>query len=162
VATHPAPDTTLYPLSGPPQPLTNFLTTFQLVVVVLDPFTNESAWLLQSAVRILGTFRQADCRVGWVVTGDADECRGFLGQHATEFNTFSDPNRTFVKALGLEELPALVHLGMDASVIDSAEGWHPGEWRRVTEGLARMLHWKGPQIPAANDPAPFPGTPALA
>jgi hypothetical protein len=161
VASNPAPDSVLHPLSGPPRELSHYLGMFHLVLVALDPFTHESAWLLASAVRILGTFRQADCRVGWLVTGDPDECRGFLGPHATEFNTFSDPDRAFVKALGLHQLPALVHLGMDASVIDSAEGWHPAEWRRVTDGLARMLSWKGPQVPAAKDPAPFPGTPAL-
>jgi hypothetical protein len=161
VASNPAPDTMLHPLSDPQRSLSDYLTMFHLVLVVLDPFTHESAWLLPSAVRILGTFRQADCRVGWLVTGDPAECRAFLGPNATEFNTFTDPDRAFVKALGLKQLPAIVHLGSDASVIDAAEGWHPAEWRRVTDGLARMLHWKGPQVPAPKDPAAFPGTPAL-
>jgi hypothetical protein len=161
VATHPAPDTVLHPLSGPERSLSQLLTTFHLVLVVVDPFTHESAWLLVTAARVLETFRQADCRVGWLVAGDPDECRAFLGPNATEFNTFADADRTLIKALGLQFLPAIVHLGMDATVIDSAEGWHPAEWRRVTEGLAKMVHWKAPHIPGAKDPAPFPGTPAL-
>jgi hypothetical protein len=152
----------LRPLNGPERPLSHYLTTFHLVLVVLDPFTHESAWLLPTAARILAIFAEADCRVGWLCAGDVDECRAFLGPHAQRFLTFSDPDRTFIKALGLEQLPAIVHLGLDATVIDAAEGWHPAEWRRVTDGLARMLHWKGPHLPAAGDPAAFPGTPALA
>lgn len=152
----------LHPLSGPERTLSQLLTTFHLVLVVVDPFTHESAWLLVTAARILETFRQADCRVGWLVAGDADECRAFLGPNASGFNTFADADRSVIKALGLQYLPAIVHLGMDATIIDSAEGWHPAEWRRVTEGLAKMLHWKAPHVPAAKDPAPFSGTPALA
>lgn len=161
MASNPPPDTVLRPLNGPERPLAQYLTTFHLVMVVIDPFTHESAWLLETAARILGAFVQADCRVGWLCTGDPDECRAFLGPYAERFLTFSDPDRTLVKALGLERLPALVHLGLDATVIGMAEGWDPTAWRRVTEQLARILSWTAPQIPVAGDPAPFPGTPAL-
>ena len=161
MASNPAPDTVLRPLTGPARPLLQYLTTFQLVLVAIDPFTHESAWLLDTAARILGTFVQADCRVGWLVAGDPDECRAFLGPHADRFQTFSDADRELIKGMGLTRLPAFVHLGMDATVIDAAEGWDPPAWRRVSEGLARVLSWKGPHIPLPTDPAPFPGTPAL-
>lgn len=160
--THPPPDTVLRPLNGPERPLSQYLTTFQLVLVAIDPFTLESAWLLETASRILDAFGQADCRVGWLCASDPDECKAFLGPHAQRFLTFADPDRSFIKALGLEWLPAFVHLGMDATVIDAAQGWRPSEWRRVAEGLARILHWTPPPIPATGDPAPFPGTPAMA
>jgi hypothetical protein len=141
--------------------LSQYLTTFHLVLVAIDPYTHESAWLLPTAVRVLTTFGQADCRVGWLVAADAEDCRAFLGPYAQRFNTFADANREVIKALGLERLPAIVDLGLDATVIDAAEGWHPAEWRRVTENLARILRWKGPRIPEPGDPAPFEGTPAL-
>lgn len=161
MASNPPPDTVLRPLNGPERPLANYLTTFHLVLVVIDPFTYESAWLLPTAARILNTFGQADCRVAWLCAGSPDECRAFLGPHAERFVTFSDPERGLIKALGLEQLPAIVHLGMDATVVDAAEGWNPAEWRRVADNLARVLQWKAPQIPAAGDPASFPGSPAL-
>jgi hypothetical protein len=151
----------LRPINGPARPLSQFLTTFHLVLVVLDPYTNASAWLLETAGRILTTFSQADCRVGWLVTADPEECRTFLGPWAQRFSTFSDPDREMVKSLGLERLPALVHLGMDATVVAAAEGWHPREWLDVTDEVARMVGWKGPTLPAPRDPPPFDGTPAL-
>jgi len=161
VALNPPPDTILRPLNGPPRPLSQYLTTFHLVLVVLDPYTNESAWILETAGRVLTTFSPADCRVGWLVAGGPDECRAFLGPWAERFITFADPDREVIKALGLDRLPAVVHLGMDASVLGAAEGWRPAEWQAVTERLARVLSWKGPTLPAAKDPAAYDGTPAL-
>jgi hypothetical protein len=161
VPTQPNPDVVLRPITGKAEPLSHWLTTFHLLLAVLDPFTYESAWLLETAARVLSTFAQADCRVGWLVTGDPDECREFLGPHGRRFLTFSDPEREVVKTLGLERLPALVDLGLDATIIDAAEGWHPAEWHRVTEHLATVLSWKGPHLPGPKDPAPFAGTAAL-
>ena len=160
--THPPPDTVLRPINGPERPLSQYLTTFHLVVVAIDPFTHESAWLLDTSARILTAFGQADCRVGWLCAGTPDECRAFLGPLAQRFLTFSDPERHAIKAFGLTELPAIVHLGMDGTVIDAAQGWRPSDWRRVAEGLAEMLSWRAPHIPGPGDPAAFPGTPALA
>jgi hypothetical protein len=162
VASNPPPDTILRPVKGPPRPLSQFLTTFHLVLVVLDPFTHESAWIIETAGRVLTTFSQADCRVGWLVAGTTEECEAFLGPWAQRFITFSDPQREMVKALGLEHLPALVHLGMDGTVVAAAEGWSPRAWRAVTDELAEMVGWKGPSLPAPRDPAPYEGSPALA
>ncbi len=162
MASNPPPDTILRPLNGPARPLSQYLTTFHLVVVALDPYTHESAWLIETAGRVLTTFSQADCRVGWLVAGGPDECRAFLGPWAQRFLTFADADREVIKALALERLPAIVHLGMDATVVDVAEGWNPGAWRRVTDGLARIVRWKGPSLPGPRDPAPYDGTPALA
>ena len=151
----------LRPINGPARPLSQFLTTFHLVLAVLDPYTSESAWIIDTAGRVLTTFSQADCRVGWLVAADADGCRSFLGPWALRFSTFADPDREMIKSLGLERLPALVHLGMDATVVASAEGWRPREWGAVTDEVARMVHWKGPNLPGPKDPAPYEGTPAL-
>jgi hypothetical protein len=131
------------------------------VAVVVDPFTNQSAWLLETAGRILSTFEQADCRIAWIVTGTPEEAREFLGPWSREILTIADPEREAVKGLGLEQLPALIHIGLDGTVIGAAEGWEPDQWRAVTEQLARAMSWSRPVVPAAGDPAPFAGTPAL-
>jgi len=157
----PAPDLVLTPLRGQPRPLAQYLSIFHLVVVAVDPFTDESARLLPTAGRLLANFEQADCTVAWLVAGDQAECHSFLGPWATRFVTFSDPDRLAIKRLSLQWLPALVHIGPEAEVVGCAEGWNPREWQHVVDRLARVLSWRGPQLPAASDPSPFGGTPAL-
>jgi hypothetical protein len=161
VARDPSPDLALTPLRGRPRTIGQLLTTFHLLFVALDPFTHESAWLLETAARILQVFEQADCRVAWLVTATAEECRMFLGPWAEEIQTFADPDRVAIKEFGLERLPALVHIGMQGRIEGVAEGWHPLEWRAVTDRVARVLSWQGPVIPGPKDPGPFEGTPAL-
>ena len=84
----------------------------------------------------------------------------FLGPWAEQMLTFADPDREAVKAFGLERLPALVHLGIDGTIVGAAEGWKPAEWRAVTDRLAKMMSWRAPAIPSPRDPAPFVWTPA--
>jgi hypothetical protein len=155
------PDLELAPLDGKPHSLRGWLTTFHLAAVALDPFTNESAWILPTATRILREYDQANCRVSLVVTCTTEEARMFLGPYADEFLVFADPERTIVKGMGLERLPALIHIRQDLSVAGVAEGWDPAEWRRVTDTLSRAVGWHRPNIPAPRDPAAFEGTPAL-
>lgn len=154
-------DLTLTTLRGQSHTLPQWLTTFHLVVVVLDPFTSESAWLLPSVARILRTYDQADCRVAILATCTPMEATQFLGPYAKEFLTFADPDRSAVKGLGLERLPAIVHIRHDLSIAGSAEGWVPQEWRAVTDRLSRAMGWTRPTIPGPRDPAPYEGSPAL-
>jgi hypothetical protein len=135
------------------------LTTFQLAIVALDPFTYESGWIIDVAGRILHTFDDADCRVAWIVTGTPQQARMFLGPWADELLTFVDPDRTTVKALGVERLPAFLRIRQDLSVPGRAEGWEPEAWHDVAAGLAAELSWLAPVIPQAGDPAPYEGTP---
>lgn len=161
MASNPSTDLVLTPLTGKGFPLSAWLVQYHLLLVALDPFTNESAWLLDTSVRVLETFEQADCRVGFVMAGaDADESRQFLGPHARTILTFPDPNRTIVKSLGFDRLPAIVHLAMDGKVVSAAEGWNPDTWQSVTDELARMMRWTGPVLPHPSDPGSFEGTPA--
>jgi hypothetical protein len=106
-------------------------------------------------------FSGAATRVNFVVTASAAEAKQFLGPLATEFLTFADPDRTFVKQLGLSELPAFVFLRGDGTVAASAEGWNPKEWRAVASTIAETVAWSKPLIPASGDPGAFKGTPAL-
>jgi len=161
VATNPSLDVVLTPLDGEGRPLEDWLTLFNLASVVLDPYTNESSWILETAARILDGFRGADVRVNFVLTCGPDDARTFLGPLADQFLVFTDDDRLFVKQLGLTELPAFVFVAIDGEVIDSASGWNPQEWRRVADAIAKATVWTRPTMPIATDPAPFGGTPAL-
>lgn len=154
-------DLLLAPLTGEPRALQEWTTTFHLAVVVLDPFTYESSWIIDTAVRILRVYAEADCRVAFLVTGTADDARRFLGPLTKDYLVFADPDRLAVKAMGLEHLPAFVHLNQLHAIETKAEGWEPDEWRAVAERLAAQMGWATPVIPLPSDPDPFEGTHAL-
>lgn len=160
MATDPPADLTLTPINGEALPISGWVTTFQLAVVVLDPFTNESSWLLETSGRVLTHFTDADCRVAFLVTGTAEEAKQFLGPWADKVLTFADPDRTAVKALGLNELPAFLQIRGDLHVAASAEGWDPLEWRAVADALAKNMSWSAPLIPLESDPSPYAGSAA--
>ena len=149
-------------LDGDARPLEEWLTTFHLASVVLDPYTNESSWILRTAARVLETFRGSDARVNFVLTCPRPEARTFLGPLADEFLVYCDPDRLFVKGLGLTQLPAFVFVQTDGTVQSAAEGWNATEWRAVADVIATATAWTRPYLPTATDPGPFRGTPALA
>jgi hypothetical protein len=158
--TDPPLDLELTPLTGEPRTVGAWVTLFNLAVVILDPYTYESAWLLDEAGRILRDYTAADVRVAWVVTASADSTKEFLGPWAEDLLTFIDPDRAFVKSLGLTSLPAFVHINMAGKVEAVAEGWDPAAWRKVAANLARVLDWSQPVIPGPRAPAPYAGSPA--
>ena len=160
MAADPPLDLKLAPLNGPARTVREHLTMFNLVFVALDPFTNESAWILPTATHVLSVFAEADCRTAWLVAGTPAECRMFLGPWSREILTFSDPDRTAIKGFGLERLPAFVHLAQDGSIVSAAEGWKPTEWKAAADKLADIMSWEAPLIPRVSDPGPFEGTPA--
>jgi len=160
VATDPPADLALTPINGETKTIADWLTTFQLAVVVLDPFTNESAWIIDTAGRVLLHFREADCRVAFLVLGTADEARQFLGPWADKVLTFADPERAAVRGMSLNELPAFLHIRGDRTVAASAEGWDPEEWRKVAASLAENNSWSTPLIPESSDPSPYAGSSA--
>ncbi len=155
----PSLDLELAPLDGEARPLDDWLTTFPLLPVVLDPYTHESAWVLDTARRVLQMFNGADCRPCWIVTSDADDARRFLGPYADELLTFADPGAKVAAGLGIERAPAILLVRQDGAVTTKAEGWDPDEWREVTESVVELTRWSRPTIPEAGDPVPFAGTP---
>lgn len=154
-------ETPLTSLTGDTRPIEEWTTTFHLALVVLDPFTYESAWLLDTGGRILRNFGEADCRTAFLVTCGPDEAASFLGPWADEMLVFVDPDREAVKGLGLEKLPAFVHVNQANQVEAKGEGWDPAAWRDVAINLADRMRWRRPTIPEPIDPAPYEGTPAL-
>ena len=160
MATDPSGDLLLTPLHGDPRSLSEWLTMFHLASVVIDPYTNQSSWILPPARRILHAFKGAAVRVNFLITCGPDEAREFLGPLADEFLVFCDPDRAAVKSLGLKVLPAFVFVRGDGEVTAAAEGWDPAAWKAVAKSIAEVTSWSAPVIPAATDPSPFHGTPA--
>lgn len=149
----------LAPLEGKARPLREWLTTFPLAPVVLDPYTHESAWLLDTARRVLANYTGAGVRPCWIVLSTAEDAREFLGPYATEFVTFADPDRAAAAGLGIEATPAFMLIRQDGAVVAKAEGWSPQGWREVAEALDGITGWLRPQLPEPGDPVPFSGVP---
>jgi len=159
VAAGPSLDLVLTSTNGRSRSLREWLTTFHLVLVALDPYNSRSRWILATAGRILSDYDQADCRVAWLLGGDASDARRFLGKRATDILTFVDPELVAVRGFGLATLPAIVHIGMDGQVVNAVEGWDPPAWRRLTTELSRVVGWTQPLVPGPRDPGPFAGAP---
>ncbi len=153
-------DLELDPLGAEARPLGDWLTTFPLLPVLLDPYTHESARILHTARRILVTYAEAGCRTCWVLSCGPDDARRFLGPYAREILTFADPDRRVPAALGLEALPAIAFVLQDGSVSAAAQGWNASEWREVADTVSELTHWQRPVIGDGQDPAAFAGTPA--
>lgn len=152
------PDLVLDSIRGDGYALRDWLTSYPLLLVALDPYTHESAWIIETAGRFLEHYAPSDIRVGWLVTADDDGCRQFLGPWAERVLTFADPEREAVEALGFERLPGLAFVRSDRYT-EVVNGWDPDGWRRVAEVLARILSWTRPVIPRPGDPTPYTGTP---
>ncbi len=146
---------------GQGRPLLEWLTTFHLASVVLDPYTNESSWILRTATRILEQFRDSDARINLIVTAGASDTRAFLGPLADRFLVFCDPDREAVKAIGLTELPAFAFIRVDGVVGAVAEGWDPESWESVADTIAAITWWTSLELPVPGDPGAFRGSPAL-
>jgi len=154
-------DLMLAPLGAEARPLEDWLTTFHLATVALDPYTNESSWILPTATRVLEGLRGSDARVNFLVTADESDTRAFLGPLVDRFLVFTDPDRVAVKALGLTQLPAFLFVRVDGTVTAATEGWSALAWRAVADTVAAATAWSAPDIPLVGDPGPFHGSPAL-
>lgn len=147
----------LKPLIGEARPISQWVFNFPLLVAALDPYTEESAIALKATKRMLDHYEQASIRAGWVLTCDEAGARQFLGPLADEVLTFIDPDRSFVKAVGIERLPALVHIDAAANVRRVANDWNPPVWKALGDELSRLQAWS--PAPILRDPEPFMGTP---
>jgi len=156
---NPSTDLVLNSLRGDGYPLRDWLTSYPLLLVALDPYTHESAWILETGARVLHHYSPADVRVGWLVAADADGCQQFLGPLAERYLTFPDPDREAIKAFGLERLPGLVHVRSDGHT-QVANGWNPPQWKAIASGLTKILAWSNPGLPGPGDPTPYSGTPS--
>lgn len=157
MAANPPPDLVLSTTGGRSHTVREWLTTFDLLLVALDTH-GPSQWIVPIARRVLHDYEQSDCRVAWLIAGHEQDARRLLGSGEPVL-TFLDPDLTAVRGFGLSSLPAIIHLGIDGTVVNAVEGWDPPAWRALTVELSRRLSWSRPRLPDPRDPGPFPGTP---
>ena len=68
--------------------------------------------------------RGCHARVNLLVTADETDTRQFLGPITDDFLTFTDPDRSVVKALGIETIPAFAFIRVDGTIDAITEGWN--------------------------------------
>lgn len=153
------PGLKLEAINGESRTLEEWMITFQLLAVVVDPYTYESAWVLDTAGGLLEKFAGASVRTGFISTSSAADARQFLGPWAEKTIVFVDPDREFVKALEIAELPALLQIRQNLDLAGVAEGWQPKEWKKVFDSVSAERHWTKVTVPAGA-PAPYAGSPA--
>jgi hypothetical protein len=160
VANNPDPTLELATSKGVSRTLDDWSTMFQLCLVILPDRPEAAAWV-PVAQRIFDVLGDSDCRTAYVVTGSPQIAKRILGDDEEREATFVDPDRTLVRSLGLERLPALVFLRQDTTVGAATEGWDPAEWQRVAKEVARAMAWSTPEIapPGMSIPAPTAGWP---
>jgi hypothetical protein len=156
---NPDPTLKLASSKGVTRTLDDWSTMFHLCLVVLPPRPEAKAFV-PVALRIFATFGDADCHTAFCVTGNEFIARAVLGDVEARVLTFVDPDRVLVESLGLERLPAFVHLRQDTTLGAAAEGWDPREWQRVAREVGKAMAWSVPEVGAPGDPPPTPGWPA--
>jgi hypothetical protein len=158
LATNPDPTLKLATSAGVTRTLDDWTTMFHLCLVVLPARPEGAAWV-PVAERIFKTFGDADCHCGFVVPAGDAVARRLLGPAEQRFMTFVDPDLALVSGLGLERLPAFVHLRQDTTVVAASEGWQPRDWQRVAREVAAAMKWTVPEVGAPGDPRPTGGWP---
>lgn len=119
---------------------------FHLCLVIL-PDQPDGAMVIPVAKTIFQTLGDADCRTAYVIPSTAAIARRILEDEADKALVLLDPDKAFVKALGLRTLPALVHLRQDSTVVSAVEGWDRAAWQQTANGVARAMAWSTPEVP---------------
>ena len=158
MAKNPDPNLKLASTKGVTRTLDDWSTMFHLCLLILPP-RPEASVFIPVAKRIFQVFGDADCRTAFCVVGNDYIARGVLGDAEEQYLSFVDTDGELVSSLGLQHLPAFVHLRQDTSLVASAEGWDPAEWQRVAKEVAKAMAWSVPTVAGAGDPPPTPGWP---
>jgi hypothetical protein len=154
----PDPNVKLTSLKGVTRTLDDWSTIFHLCLVILPPRPEASAWI-PVARRVFRTFRDADCHTAFCVVGSDEIARRIVGDAVAEAIVFIDPDGALVASLGIERLPAFVHLRQDTTLVAAAEGWDAREWQAVAREVGKAMAWTVPEVAGPGDPAPTPGWP---
>jgi hypothetical protein len=156
VAKSPDPSLKVTSLKGVTRTLDDWATMFHLTLVILPSRPEASDWVPVGR-RIFRVFRDADCRAAYCIVGPPAVARRILGDAADEMLVFVDPERALVQSLGLERLPAFVHLAQDTSLVAAAEGWDARAWQDVARAVGKAMAWSVPEVAGPGDPPPTPG-----
>lgn len=160
MAKNPDPNLALTNLAGRTRTLDDWVTMFHLVLVVLPDRPEAKAWV-PVGNRIFATFGDADCRVAFLVPSAGAVARKILDGAETKAMVFIDPDKEFVASMGLERLPAFVHLRQNGTLANVAEGWDAREWQRVAREIGKAMAWTHPEVSRPGDPPSTPGWPAV-
>jgi hypothetical protein len=160
VAQNPNPQLAITSYKGVTRTLDDWATVFNLAIVIL-PDRLEGNEFVPVVDRIFATFGDSDVRTIVCVPATPGITKRVLGSALDRWLVWCDPERAFVSALGLERLPAFVHLRQDTTLVNAAQGWSPSEWQRVADEIARHEHWTSPVVAGRNDPSPTPGWAAV-
>ena len=158
MAKNPDPSLALATSKGVSRTLDDWTTMFHLCLVILPDRPEAGAWI-PVARRIFSVLGDSDARTAYVVTSIPAIAERILGDEMDKNMVFVDPDKEFVQSLGLEHLPAFVHLRQDTTVGAAAEGWRPSEWQEVAKEVATAMAWSVPEIvaPGVELPPPTPG-----
>lgn len=156
VAQNPDPTLQLTSITGVTRTLDDWATMFNLAIVLLPARPEASAWV-PVIDRMYATLGDSDVRTIVCVAANASITRRIIGDAADRWLTFCDPDQALATALGLERLPAFVHLRQDTSLVEAAQGWSVSEWQRVADDVAKKEHWTSPRIAAPGNPRATPG-----
>jgi hypothetical protein len=158
VAKNPDPTLALSTAAGVTRSLDDWTTMFHLCLVIL-PDRPEAARWIPVARRIFDVLGDSDARTAFVVPSTAPIAERILGDDADTAMVFVDPDRTLITSLGLEHLPAFVHIRQDTSVGAAAEGWDAAEWQKVAKEIAGAMAWSVPDVapPGSTIPATTAG-----
>jgi hypothetical protein len=153
VAKNPNPTLALSTAAGVTRTVDDWTTMFHLCLVILPDRPEARRWI-PVARRIFDVLGDSDARTAYVVTGPPAIAERILEDETDRAMVFVDPDREFVTSLGLEHLPAFVHIRQDTSVGAAAEGWNPGEWQAVAREVAKAMAWSVPDVAPPGGEAP--------
>lgn len=159
MAQNPDPQLQLTSLRGVTRTLDDWATVFNLAIVLLPGRPEASGWV-PVVDRIFRTFGDSDVRTIVTVAAPPAVADRILGEGAADrWLVFCDADGALAASLGLERLPAFVHLRQDTTLAAVAQGWSPREWQRVADEIAKAQHWTAPVVAGRDDPPPTPGWP---
>lgn len=156
MAQNPDPNLSVANLAGTARSLDDWTTVFNLAIVMLPPRVEASAFK-PVIRRLFATLGDADVRTTIWVPGPASMARKILGDLADEYLVWCDPDAALATSLGLERLPAFVHLRQDTTLVSCAQGWSPTEWQKLADGIAAQIHWTSPIVAGRGNPPASPG-----
>lgn len=158
MAQNPDPNLALTSIKGVTRTLDDWATVFQLAIVILPARPEAAQWVpvIERMYQVLG---DSDARTTICVTGPPAIARRILGDAADRWLTFCDPDGALPDALGLEALPAFVHLRQDTSLVKAAQGWSASSWQEVADSIAKANRWTSPVVAHRTNPPPTPGWP---
>ena len=158
MAKNPDPSLELSTAAGVSRTLDDWTTMFHLCLVIL-PDRPEAAEWIPVARRIFGVLGDSDARTAYVIPSTPLIAHRILETEADQAMVFVDPDRTLIASLGLEQLPAFVHIRQDTSLGAVAEGWDPDAWQKVAREVSAAMAWSVPDVapPGVRVPAKTTG-----